>query len=95
MSFPAVAFSTLSLRSLTSCYGEAIHPPCACACRSGDGYWLPVAATPTPDANDPIDVRVYCADGSPPKTERGLVPATMLCPYQTPGCKMHIGTVQC
>lgn len=66
-----------------------------CACRSGDNYWEPGNLDITLNATDPVDVRIYCADGQPPKIEPGLIPAQMLCAYQDPGCQPFMGTIQC
>lgn len=67
-----------------------------CFCRSGDGYWeLPEGLKFSLDASKPVDVRVTCSDGSPPKTELGLLPEDMLCAYQDPLCARKVGTIQC
>jgi hypothetical protein len=64
--------------------------------RSGDGYWqLEDSLSFSLSASDSVDVRVYCADGGPPKAEAGLIPADMMCPYQDPLCVRHTGTIQC
>ena len=69
---------------------------CVRLCSSGDNYWQALEGLDfTPDANDPIDVKVFCSDGSPPKVEQGLVPADMLCAYQDPLCQRFTGTIQC
>ena len=39
--------------------------------------------------------QVYCADGSAPLTQLGLVPGKMLCPYQDPHCLGVEGDIQC
>lgn len=65
-------------------------------CRSGDNYWQPKSNLAFElSAQTPVDVRVYCADGSPPKIEAGLVPASMLCAYQDPTCQPYMGSIQC
>jgi len=64
--------------------------------RSGDGYWQPEGELSFYlSASDPVDVRVYCCDGGPPRTEPGLLPVNMLCAYQDPLCVRHTGTIQC
>ena len=64
--------------------------------RSGDGYWQPeVEPGFNLSASEPVNVRVYCCDGSGPKVETGLLPVNMLCAYQDPLCVRHTGTIQC
>lgn len=63
---------------------------------SGDGYWQPSAGLSfAQDPKAPVDVRVYCSDGSEPKVQAGLVPDSMLCAYQDPACPAVQGTIQC
>lgn len=63
---------------------------------SGDGYWQPTSGTSfAQDPDKDIDVRLYCADGSPPKTETGIRPRDLLCAYQDPSCQPKQGTIQC
>ena len=62
---------------------------------SGDGYWQPVEGLSfAQDPKRPVDVRVFCSDGSAPKVD-SLVPANALCAYQDPDCRPLEGTIQC
>lgn len=63
---------------------------------SGDGYWQPIESLSfTQDPNEPIDVKIFCSDGSAPKVDKGIFPSQMLCAYQDPECQAQEGSIQC
>lgn len=63
--------------------------------RSGDNFWQPAFLYTVQDPNKTMAVKISCADGSAPLYQYGIIPAKMLCAYQTPNCLGWSSTLQC